>query len=501
MIPRRTLLTLAVLAALIVVARLHTYHEPLERDITGAAVIGHEILAGRALYTDIWDHKPPALHVTHALAIAVAGYGPGAIYLLNVVAALTTLLGVYAAASAIGGVGAGLWGAAFWTFVCGDLWLQANQPNTEAFINACLVWAFALLVRAGVRPPLPRLLMVGALLALGSLYKPVVVAPAGMLALAHLAAAPAGESRRRALIDVAVLGSVGAVAWLGTFAYFAAVGRFGDFYQAVFVYNRFYSGSVPRNLVAALAPETLVPGILLIAAPVAVLTLAGGVRAAIAGPGRPWVYLAALLVGTELAIALPGQFYPHYYQLWLPSLSVGAGCALAAFVGVARIPRWAPHAVGAAALLLLVSQQLPLYQVPAETWARLKYGELFVSEDHLGRELGALLAPGETFYEWGAETGLYFRSHRSPPSGAFYVFPLLAGPAAAPLAARAVADLERRPPTMFVVNKGVMFGGRIRHPVLNWAEPRYVAMAGSGNRGMFTLFVRRGSRLDVTHAP
>jgi hypothetical protein len=157
--------------------------------------------------------------------------------------------------------------------------------------------------------------------------------------------------------------------------------------------------------------------------------------------------------------------------------------------------------VGAAALLLLLSQQLPLYQVPAETWARLKYGELFVSEDNLGRELGALLAPGETFYEWGAETGLYFRSHRSPPSGAFYVYPLLAGPAVGPLAARAVADLERRPPTMFVVNKGVMFGGQMRHPVLNWAEPRYVAMAGTGDRGTFTLFVRRGSRLDVTHTP
>jgi hypothetical protein len=501
MVSRRALLTLAVLAALIAVARLHTYHEPLERDITGAAVLGHELLAGRALYTDMWDHKPPALSVTHALAIAVAGYGPGAIYLLNVAAALMTLIGVYAAASASGGLPAGLWGAALWTFVCGDLWLQANQPNTEAFINACLIWAFALLVRVSSPPTVARLLVVGALFALGSLYKPVVVAPAAMLVLAHLATPPAGESRRRALVDVGLLASVGAVTWLGTFAYFAAVGRFSDFYQAVFVYNRFYSGSALQNLSAALGPGALVPGILAIAAPLAVLTLAGGIRAAAVGPGRPWLYLAAMVVGTELAIALPGHFYPHYYQLWLPPLCVGAGWALGAFARVARIPRWAPHAVGAAALLLLLSQQLPLYQVPAETWARLKYGELFVSEDNLGRELGALLAPGETFYEWGAETGLYFRSHRSPPSGAFYVYPLLAGPAVGPLAARAVADLERRPPTMFVVNKGVMFGGQMRHPVLNWAEPRYVAMAGTGDRGTFTLFVRRGSRLDVTHTP
>lgn len=498
MMSRRVILTLVALAALIAVARLHTYHEPLERDITGAAVIGHELLAGRALYTDMWDHKPPALHLTHALAILIAGYGPGAIYLLNVIAALTTLLGVYAAASAVGGPAAGLWGAAFWTFVCGDLWLQANQPNTEAFINACLVWAFALLVRSSSPPRVARLLAVGALFALGSLFKPVVVAPAALLALAHLAAPPPGRSRLRALVDVCLIAAVGAGAWLGTFAYFAVVGRFHDFYQAVFVYNQFYSGSVLRNLGAGLLPGALVPGILAIAVPLAVFTLAGAVRAVVTGPARPWVHLAAFVVATELAIAFTGQFYPHYYQLWLPPLAVGAGWALGSFAGATRIPGWAPHAVGAAALGVLLSQQLPLYQAPAETWARLKYGELFVAEDELGRELGALLAPGETFYEWGAETGLYFVSRRSPPSGAFYVFPLLVGPAAQPLAVRTVADLERRPPALFVVNKGVMFGGRIRHPVLNWAEPRYVALAGSANRGTFTLFVRRGSRLDVT---
>ncbi len=50
---------------------------------------------------------------------------------------------------------------------------------------------------------------------------------------------------------------------------------------------------------------------------------------------------------------------------------------------------------------------------------------------------------------------------------------------------------------MLVVNKGSLFGGTLRHPVLDWAEPRYVAM-GTGDRGLFVLFVRRGGRLDVT---
>jgi len=75
----------------------------------------------------------------------------------------------------------------------------------------------------------------------------------------------------------------------------------------------------------------------------------------------------------------------------------------------------------------MLVQQVPLYQIPPEAWSRLKYGaNIFVYEQQLGRQLRTLLAPGETFYEWGAAPGLYFDSLHSPPSGAFYAFPLMA---------------------------------------------------------------------------
>jgi hypothetical protein len=501
---------LGTLALLIAAARLHTYHEPLERDITSAAVIAHEVLGGRSLYADMWDHKPPAIHVTHALAILLVGHGPGAVYLLNVAAAVITLLGVFVAASALGGVAGGLWGAVFWTLVCGDLWLQANQPNSEVFINACIVWAFALLVRASGRPRVWRVLAMGGLFALASLYKPVAVAPAAMLALAHIVAPWPGCSRRRAFVDVLLMGGVGAAAWLATGAYFAARGHFADFYQAVFTYNHFYSShywsdnntvssqSLVGNLVNSILPDELAPQFLSLATTLAVFTAAGAVRGAIFDPRRPWILLLGLGVGTHLAVALPGQWRAHYYQLWLPVLAIGAGWAAAAKLApdARRIVRWAPSVAASAAVVLLLAQQVSLYQVPPEAWSRLKYGDTFVMEQKLGRELGTLLAPGETFYEWGAETGLYFESRHSPPSGAFYVFPLVEGPAASPLTARTLADLDRWSPTMFVVN--LSFRPRTRHPVMDWAEGRYVAMAGTVDRGTYVLLVRRGSRLDIT---
>jgi hypothetical protein len=375
-----------------------------------------------------------------------------------------------------------------------------------------VVWAFALLVRAAGPPRVWRVLAIGGLFALASLYKPVAVAPAALLGLAHVVAPWPGYSRRRAFVDVVLIGAVGATAWLATGAYFAARGHFTDFYQAVFAYNQFYSSqywsdnntltsqSLMGNLLDSVIPDQFSPKFLSLATTLAVFAAVGAVYGAISGPRRPWLLLFGLGIGTHLAVALPGQWRPHYYQLWLPLLAVGAGWAAATppAPGVPRIVRWVPSAAAGAAGILLFAQQVPLYEVPAEAWSRLKYGDAVVMEQKLGRELGALLAPGETFYEWGADTGLYFESRHSPPSGAFYVFPLVAGPAASPLTARAVADLDRRSPAMFIVN--LSFRARNRHPILDWAEARYVAMAHTGDHGTYVLLVRKGSRLDVAPA-
>src|SRR5438552_13224767 len=113
--PHAPWIALIALMGLLALARLHTYHEPFERDITIYAVIGHEMWQGRQLYSDLWDIKPPAAMCTFALAEAAAGYGPGAVYLLNVAAGFLILGGIYRAARGFSGSTAtGLWGAFLW---------------------------------------------------------------------------------------------------------------------------------------------------------------------------------------------------------------------------------------------------------------------------------------------------------------------------------------------------------------------------------------------------
>jgi len=59
--------------------------------------VGHELNCGEKLYSDVFDTKPPGVFATYALAERVTGYNQVQIYLLSVVAAIVTLLGVYPA--------------------------------------------------------------------------------------------------------------------------------------------------------------------------------------------------------------------------------------------------------------------------------------------------------------------------------------------------------------------------------------------------------------------
>ena len=343
--------------AVILAQRLYTYHEPLERDLTTYAVVGNELLHGKLLYSDAWDHKPPAIHAAYAVAIAVAGYGAGAVFLLNVSMAVATLLGVYAAASQAGAWRTGgLWAAAFWTIISADLALQANQPNTEVFINACVVWAFAAILRLG-RPPMKMAFVIvpGLLFALATLFKPVVVGSAVALCLTYSALTARGK-RTRASINVAVMAGVVVAAWAAVAGWFAITGRFDSFRDAVFTYNSFYAGSVADNLRRAFHSHNLFHKALLpIGIPLGCLIAIGFIRFRRVDPFF-WALLIAFLIAANVQVALPGAFLPHYYQLMLPPLTIGAGVALATW---SRSNSRFPTVVG---LLVFLSD------LPARVW-------------------------------------------------------------------------------------------------------------------------------------
>ena len=420
--------SLILFSVIILCLRIHTYHEPLERDLATYSVMAREMHHGRLLYSDLWDHKPPAIHLTYFLAQSIAGFGSGSVYLLGASAAIVTLFGIYFAASA-GGMGnwVGLLAAAFWTATSSDLFLGANQPNSEVFINACLVWAFAFFLRTDERAPGSRCsILIGLLLALASLYKQLTVVNALAFAGVYFLY-PSREKDLsvtiRKLTDLALMTFIGFIVWGFVFWYFSKSGRFQDFWNTVFVFNQSYSGNLSQNLLASLNPNLLMPRGMLAVIPLVLLTVLYFAVHDWKKPARACLFLAAYAIATQISIALPGKFYTHYYQLWLPVVAIGGAWAIAKLFECINLEQANLFRIsGINVLAFLIFMQVPNFKMSADSWARAKtgYGDVFVESDRLGEILNQILLPNETFYEWGAETTLYFSSGRRPPTGIFY---------------------------------------------------------------------------------
>src|SRR6267378_7372308 len=396
------------LTCFIFLARFHTYEEPVEHDITTAAVIANEMREGRAYYSDLWEIKPPGWFAGHVVAQSLFGYGPGSLYALNVGLAVITLLGVYIAGSSGGGSRiAGLWAAVFWTLTSGDLNLQANQSNTEAFMNPPIIWAFALLLRARSNEKgsyILRTLLIAVLLALPTFCKPQSVFYALFLCVAHVIYPPerTASGRKQALKEVLIIAGVGAAAWIAFFTYYAMTGRFQIVYTTMFIYPSYYAGSVFRNVLKSLG-SALYPRQLHFTAPLVFLTLVGGIVAWLKHSGRPWALLIAYALATQLTIGIAGKFYSHYYQLWLPLFAVGAGWSIVLLGHILKesYSTWMPHAFAVIALVFMLQAEIWAYAMDPEQWSVQSYGGIYVPSRMLARELSNILQPGETLYVLG----------------------------------------------------------------------------------------------------
>ncbi len=475
---------LLLLAGLICLSRLRTYSEPVEWDIGTYAVIAHELNRGEKLYLDVWDMKPPAIFATYQVAEWLAGYGFGQIYLLGTFAAIVTMLGIYVAGSVFGS-SAGLFAAACFAIMQSDMGLEANRPNTEAFINACTAWAFAMLLQVPAdRAAIGRAIVIGALIAVGSLYKHVAVA-----IFVPVLIVDAVFRARVAMMRIAVLMLSFAVAWLLVATYFAATGRANIFWTTAFVFPIHYAQNAAGDLPGVLARS--VSKHLLTFLPCLALTIIGiGLairerRSAI----RDWCLLLSLIAGTLLAIALPRQYFAHYFHLLLVPLTIGAGWGFVSLLEA--VPRrWLGYGAGGVVIASLIYQQMPAYLLPASQWAVRQHGEIFAEWlQPVAVELDSMLGPDETFYQWADEPWLYFATGRRPPGAALWRMHTVDGPVADWLTQRTLEELKRTRPKIIVVWDGS--AGPESHPIARWIADNYTPQHGAMHRYPLLFWLRK----------
>jgi len=488
-----------VMAAVLVLERSYTFDEPLDRDIAGYAILSHEMLKGRKLYSDLWERKPPLVFAVFAAAERLVGYGRSEILLVNLTAAIGTLILIFFAG--------GIFSAILWTLLCGDMWVQGNQPNAEVLVNLFLTGGFAILARNTPAHRRAWFIAAGAMFAAATLCKHhVIVICAALLAadLLRQFGSQKYHAFKSSVWNTILACGVIAAIWAGVVGYFLLVGRFNDFYSALFRQNAAYAGSLGANLLHSIQPKHLLLNISMVwaIAPVALvaLWLMSGARHR---GDRPWSLLIAYAASAWIAVALPSYFWGHYYQLLIPPFCIGGAWAIEGmFRPKQNWPASLRYGLVGAVLAITACWQAAAYRISPENWAREKYNtEDLPGEKAIGLQLRQVLRPGESVWELGEENEIYFESGKSPPTGLLYFEPVSVGPEREVYAARMLADLKKAKPDLIIINHSWEKSLPADCGILPWIESNYVPDQGKLGQKYYVMLLRRGSDLErrLTH--
>lgn len=482
---------LAILVFVIIGQRYHTRYEPLERDMTAYAVVANELLHGKFLYADIFEQKPPAIHLTYAAAQYIFGYNRNTIFILTVITALLTLPGIYLSGAAINRK-TGLLASVIWTIISADILLQANQPNCEVFINALLIGVFSIFASCNNKPMSPwQVIMAGLLLTLSTLFKQItIVFAVGILLVYVFIPKEKPVSRRTLLLHSLVICSMICITWVLVAAFFFINGHFQDFNNDVFVFNRSYSGSLLYNILDLRHFHSLFPECLIFTLPLVLISIFGILISRKYTDAKYRYYVALIytyMVTAVIMIALPGYKWPHYYQFWLPVVSVGSAYAI--FLLSIRSRRIAA-VVSCIIIGWIICYELPYYAKSPQQLSQLKYGDEFVNAVYASEMINKTLLPNEILYDASMNQEIYFECRRRPPTSIFYSYPLVYGTLIEPYTQKVIADLESHPPDLIVDNTRFQDS-----KVMDWLKKSYVIAPPMNKYPPFIFYVKKNGRL------
>lgn len=489
----------------IILTRLHTADEPLDRDICTQILMGRVLADGGRLYVDTLEFKPPGMFVVWQVIHQLAGTRQQVVLWVNILATSVSLIGVFMAASARPwGHLSGRWAMVFWALISGDMTLQANQPNNEVFVNLFMVWGIAMWVRADATPFVRwRYAAAGLFLCCATLIKQVPTTVAGMACGWLMAGSWApGRLRSRARIIGWVLLPI-VVIWGLMVLYFAGSGRGIELYDCLVRYGIFYAESqgglakayppsIWLNLLLGLTDKLYLPSMVFLA-PLTGLMIFGIVGAWLDGQRSQALTLAGCLFGTLLSVSIPGTYFAHYYQLYLPIVAVGAGWGIATAANFLQ-QRLLASGIGLAMVLLLLCHVVPDLRLGADEWSRTKYhGETFREIERCGQAADRMLATNESFYVWGDNPGVYYYSNRRPASGIFWADRLIWGPLKYQATRKVLDDLNKNLPSLILIEDALP--PPPNHPVLQWINQRYFESPAARFSTLFTVYVLRNSVL------
>ncbi len=473
------LFSFCLLILAIIILRLHTLDEPLERDLTTYAIIGNGIFHSKIPYVDLWDHKPPLIYMIYGIFDLIFGMNKWSIFILNILVNIGILFAIYTAVKQIGNKVYAIWASIGWTIISGTMSLQANQPNTEVFLNLCMALLAVFLLSALYQKKSSKFVIwVGLIIGAATLIKYIIIIPIFFIMLIYFLFEKEVSLKERLYQPLKMLLWT-LLPWGIFVAYFGLQGALPEFYNAVIKYNQYYAeinNSVDGSKFIIHTGifnyiEFLVPSLVTI---MAILLIMLAVK-----KYRPAALLSLVwLLLTPLTISLPGRDFPHYYQLWLPAYCIAFGIALNIF-SLWKKP-YSIYIASTLASVLMVSlavYEYPSYKLSADEWSLHKYGDRqFVQTKKTGLALRNFLQPDESFFQWGDESNLYWYSQKSPLTPVLHISHIAGSPAADSLRKKIIDNLAQKPADLLVISK-YMWQRNQSDPTLQEISQQYVPVS------------------------
>ncbi|MBI2821294.1 MAG: hypothetical protein HYX74_03630 [Acidobacteria bacterium] len=417
-----------------------------------------DLLRGKMLYRDLWDHKPPGIFYLFA---AVRWLHPSVLFFRMFSIAWSVAAGLVLAA-----IGCRLWGRAAgwvaflaWSLVTSAPWgTQANAELSCTLFSLLSVYFFVRLLEPGASPDaaLPQssrgaasLLAIGFFAALAFQCKPVAAADFAAV-VAGLALLPGVRcSRIFALVGAGFL-----VPNLVVFAYFLRHGLVGEWWYASFWYNFLYVVD-PIGEVLSYGPRNLAE---------IVRDNAFFLATALLGLGLLWRqdrtrarFFAVWICLTFFSVSLGLKFLKHYFVQWMaPLCLIFAFCFRRQAEGFCRRAQPALWAFVAGWVLYVALLQGPEMAMKIRGWR-----ENGLHYDGVSYRTAAFVKrrfPGRSLYVWRSpHLGIYFLSGQRPATRFLFWRHLTRRPLVPWIDRQWRSDLQASPPDL-IVTSGVGVG-------------------------------------------
>ena len=464
------------------------------------AAIAENMRAGRVLYAEAWDNKPPGVFATYAAAQAVLGPGVMPIHAVASVAVLLTQVIVMAIAYRLYGgwhaIGAG---AIFALLMCTPI-IEGTLAMTETFMILPTAAAVLVYVYAQRRDEPQRAtwyVAAGVLLSVAITYKQVAVFDAAALAL-MLWLTHAQRARAVGSLAAGVVAPQALLALL-----FLALGAFDEYWYAIVgslgVYSDIAPDAGPFVRFAGYVPALIATGWL--------------ARRRQLGWRVDARLFPVLWLGFAIAGATSSSFeFPHYLQQAAPAAALAA-VAMPWRFEPDRLSRWLLGA-GALAVVAIVFGQFAVafenrrqldpidyYRTFAShrwgTMSDLDYEYYFDGKAVAVRDIATYIeqdGAGDTAFSWGELPWVYEAAALRNPTRFYASFFGELIPDARPEIMR---DLRENPPVYVII------GGDVYAPfgeLEEFVESRYALLRAQGDWRLYRLATASGALEPQTEA-